>query len=317
MDNIIKRFHYGEVVSIDHIMDYIHDYEHLYKTFPKTYISSLFHLALEYKHTSGINSILYLPHYEPLVLNVPAWLIDELLIEDQSMTGLLILTYLAHHYARRKTWVRLEFTGKQIEKLLRMPNAKGLLDTYLQCKDNRDHLFTRMDWDQEKNIDFEMVDTEYMDYMSTGYRGYYYQDYPMISNTLFDHWDILKCYLVGPPTVNHMLLSMVASGRLDLIVDYTRGHQLDRPAMCMLLHVTMYDLVFEFEAFFSEPSEWSKDWLYSLWDKTMSVRYLFDTQDIRHSNDVLLDQFSEEVQEFNGKLHQYFGKLCSFSRLIV
>lgn len=320
MDHIANRFHYGEEVTIDHITDYVHNHEQIYDTFPSSQISQLFHLALEYKHMSGINSILYFPHYEPLDLTVPSWLIDELLIECTT-SGLLVLTYLAHHYTRRKSWVRLEFTGKQIETLLRLqeesPSVKDFLDIYLQCKDNRDHLFTRMDWDADNYRGFEAVDTEYMDYMSPGYRGYYYQDYPLVSNTLFDNWESLKGYMVGPPTVNHMIIAMVDSGDLGLLIDYTRGYQLDKSAMCMLLHVVMYDLIFEFEVFFSEPSEWSKDWVYLLWDKTMCIRYLYDTQDIHQHNDVLLEQFREEVHEFNDKLHQFFGRLCSISRLVT
>lgn len=319
MENLVKRIHYEEIVTTKDIDDFVKMYSSFYSSFPTTQLSQLFHTALEYRHMNAMNSILYYQHSEPLELRVPSWLIDELMASDQ---GVFIMSYLAQHHARRKSWVRLEFEGRQIATLIEMqeekPSIKGFLDTYLQCKDNKDHLFTRMDWDLNKDIGFESVDTEYMDYMSSGYRGYCYQDYPEISSVLFEYWDDLKGYIVGTPTVNHMLLSMVTMGRLDLLVDYTKGHSLNQTAMCMLLHVMLPDLLYEFDAFFSEPSEWSSEWLDSLWDKTLCIRYLYDTQlSENHGNLVLLEPFRVEVDSNIIKLHNMFGKLRSLLMFIV
>lgn len=318
MDSLVERIHHNVQITHDDIDRLFQGQDESFTT-NMNQLNELFHVALEYQRLQVIQSILYYPCSIPIVLTVPTPVIDEYLASNTS-DGIQILIYLAHHYQRRKSWVQLMITGRQIENMIqrRVSNEKiqEFLNIYLQCRDAHDHLFTRMDWDHSNTTGLELINTEYIDYMAPGYRASYYDEYIPVSWTIFEQWEILKHYMTDVPSVNHLLYCMVNEGLLSLVVDYTRGHTLDNQSMCMFLHVQLENLLFEFEAFFSDPREWSIEWFESLWNRSLCLTYLHDTQFEHNKVTKLMHPFSSEVGERMTILAEYFGKLCSVSKLL-
>lgn len=316
MDSIVERIHHNVQVTSADIDMLVMETDQEFQTHRLDQINELFHVALEYYSLNAIEAILYYPCAYSIELTVPKHVIDMYLSRDTT-EGIEILTYLAYHYKRRKSWVRFMMTGRQVENMLQRQvydvKIQEFLDVYLQCRDSCDHLFTRMDWNSEYTTGLESINTEYIDYMAPGYRACYYDEYHPISSTIFEYWDHLKHYISGSPSVNHLLFCMVNEGHLSLVVDYTQGHVLDSTSMCMFLHVQLQELIFDVEAFLSEPIEWTSSWFNSLWYRSLCLMYLYDTQ---YEHEDFMEPFSSEVHDSMSRLETYFGNLCSISKFL-
>lgn len=161
----------------------------------------------------------------------------ELLIERKAFD---VLLYLVTCYRRQKQWVNICISTLLLDTLLENYGRlhfklREFLKMQYDCRDLSDHLHTKfVSWNQDMVI-LNRYDTELMDYETYCYNQWYIgRKQETVDSLILDHWDDFFQYCAridnpssGTRIVTLILLNMIQNNRLDLVINYVRGHRFD------------------------------------------------------------------------------------------
>lgn len=184
----------------------------------------------------------------------------ELLIDRAGYDTLL---YLARIQQRQKNWVQFIISDLFLDHLLenfgrQSPELQEFLLAVYQCRDMSDHIHTKFEsWNTEMVVT-NRYGTELMDYETYNYNQWCLgHKQPAVDSLILDHWDdfFQHCvkiddYSTGTRVMTLTFLNMVQDNRIDLVIQYVRGHTFRPFSTCYMLY--SYGLFL------------SKQWLYEI-----------------------------------------------------